>query len=98
MYDTCWGLFVPLSTGVPVSERCVNVGAMTRVSLALLVVLAGCSSSSDPKPAAPEPAGTPTPVVKSDSADTGGLGAPKIPWKDKNREQRMEYMGLFVLD
>ena len=63
------------------------VGAMTRMTpvvLAILLPLTGCGKSAPPaRPTGSEP---------------GGLGAPRIPWKDKTREQRIEYMGLFVLD
>src|SRR5687768_8303350 len=81
------------------------VGAMTRLTpvvLAILPALAGCAKSSEPAaapgPAQPEAAAEPAPPGKPTGSETGGLGAPKVPWKDKTREQRMEYMGLFVLD
>jgi len=72
---------------------------MTRMTPALAGLLAlvgaACSRASEPA-AAPGPAAaesaTPT------AARTGGLGAPKIPWKHKTHEQRLEYMGLYVLD
>ena len=76
---------------------------MTRGSLAVLAALAAaatsCASSREPAPAGPAaaPAASEPAAPATASADTGGLGAPKIPWADKTREQRIEYMGLFVL-
>jgi hypothetical protein len=65
---------------------------MTRVGILVSAVaaasLAACRSAPEPGPASPAPAA---------ARDTGGLGAPKIPWPDKTREERLEYMGLFVL-
>jgi hypothetical protein len=81
------------------------VGAMTRMTpvvLAILLPLAGCAKSSEPAgapgPAQPEAAAEPARPGKPTASETGGLGAPKVAWKDKTREQRMEFMGLFVLD
>lgn len=70
---------------------------LTPVVPALLLALAaGCARSSEPAAA---PAAAPAPAAgKPSSSQTGGLGAPKIPWRDKTHEQRVEYMGLFVLD
>ena len=67
---------------------------LTPVVVAILVAIPACAGSSGesaPPPAQP-------PAKKPTTAATGGLGAPKIPWKDKTHEQRLEYMGLFVLD
>lgn len=75
---------------------------LTSVVLSLAALAApagGCKKSSEP--AATSPAAGPATAdapKKPTSAETGGLGAPKIAWKDKNHEQRVEYMGLFVLD
>ena len=68
-----------------------------------VTVTVGCSGASEQQrqPAAPAeatPAEAAAPAAAPAVAETGGLGAPKIPWKDKSREQRLEYMGLFVLD
>lgn len=68
---------------------------LTPVVLAILLAIAGGCAGSSERETAP-PAGPA--AKKPTSAQSGGLGAPKIPWKDKNREQRLEYMGLFVLD
>jgi hypothetical protein len=73
----------------------------TPVVLALFLALGGCARSSEPAAApasAPAPATAAGQGTRPSSAETGGLGAPKIPWKDKTHEQRVEYMGLFVLD
>ena len=70
--------------------------AMTRGSLVLAASLAAaCASSREPSPSGPAAEQPAAPAAAA--PDTGGLGAPKIPWADKNREQRTEYMGLFVL-
>ncbi len=66
------------------------VRRMTRMTGVVLLLALACGGSREPSHAAAPPA-------KKPSA-TGGLGAPKIPWKDKTHEQRVEYMGLFVLD
>ncbi len=71
---------------------------LTAVIVALLAVFGACAKSSEPA-ASPSPGPAPAAAPgKPTSAQTGGLGAPKIPWKDKTHEQRVEYMGLFVLD
>jgi len=63
--------------------------------------LAACSASSEPAAVSPAPIPSPTDDRAGDAKptkqDTGGIGAPKIPWADKNRKQRMEYMGIYVL-
>jgi|SRR5690349_21786548 len=74
----------------------------TRAWVGVLAVLVACSGASDrpkqaSKPAAADEA-TAGSAAKPAGSETGGLGAPKIPWKDKTRPQRLEYMGLFVLD
>lgn len=71
------------------------VRAMTRMTGVVLVVLAACGGSREPSPApAPAAPASPTP----NATTTGGLGAPKIPWKAKTHAQRLEYMGLYVVD
>jgi hypothetical protein len=73
----------------------------TRLSV-LVAAIAACSGSSDRQKGSAQPEAAakaePAPAAKPTTAETGGLGAPKIPWKDKTHAQRLEYMGLFVLD
>ncbi len=71
---------------------------MTRMTPAVagLLALVACSRASPPAAATAE---SPPPRAKPRAAaQTGGVGAPRIPWKDKTHDQRLEYMGLFVLD
>lgn len=71
----------------------------TRVTAAIVLLATGCSGASNRQQKAPAPPqASPAEQEKPAAAETGGLGAPKIVWKDKTRAQRLEYMGLFVLD
>ena len=65
------------------------------VLLVGFLALPGCPRSGEPAPAQPQ-ATTPAPAP-SPTSDTGGIGAPKIPWANKTRLQRQDYMGIFVL-
>lgn len=75
-----------------------------RRSLALLPLagflalgISGCPrTGAEPAPAQPAPAVAPKPASSS-SSETGGIGAPKIPWAKKTRPQRQDYMGIYVL-
>ena len=63
------------------------------LALGSLLALAACARSGEQAPAAPVPtAGAPKPQ------GTGGIGAPNIPWAQKTRAQRQDYMGIYVLD
>jgi hypothetical protein len=63
----------------------------------LAVAASGCPRS-EPAPARPGAAKAPAQkAAPSPASDTGGIGAPKIPWAQKTRSQRQDYMGLFVL-
>ena len=73
----------------------------TRLWTGVLLALTACSGGGGPPKQAAQPEAKAAPAEREPAAtatDTGGLGAPKIPWKDKSRDQRLEYMGLFVLD
>ncbi|HKE16108.1 MAG TPA: hypothetical protein VKB80_14630 [Kofleriaceae bacterium] len=66
----------------------------------LAVAGSGCSGSArEPGPAQPKPAqvGAASSPTSGSGQDTGGIGAPKIPWAKKTHAQRLDYMGLFVL-
>lgn len=73
---------------------------LTRALFALAAgLLAACSGTSEPTPAQPVAASA-QPTAQSapdDKPDPGGIGAPNIPWKDKTRAQRQDYMGIYVL-
>jgi hypothetical protein len=57
----------------------------------------GCPRS-EPAPARPGAAKAPAKKAAPGSgSETGGIGAPKIPWAQKTRSQRQDYMGLYVL-
>jgi hypothetical protein len=63
----------------------------------LAVAGSGCSRSArEPGPAQPV-APAQAAAAPSSSQETGGIGAPKIPWAKKTHAQRLDYMGLFVL-
>jgi len=63
----------------------------------LAVAGSGCSGSArEPGPAQPV-APAQAAAAPSSSQETGGIGAPKIPWAKKTHAQRLDYMGLFVL-
>jgi len=63
----------------------------------LAVAGSGCSGSArEPGPAQPV-APAQAAAAPSSSQQTGGIGAPKIPWAKKTHAQRLDYMGLFVL-
>jgi hypothetical protein len=69
------------------------------VLLAGFLALPGCPRSGEPAPVQPS-APSPTPGATSagpSSQETGGIGAPKIPWAQKTRAQRQDYMGIYVL-
>lgn len=72
--------------------------AAASLLMAGFLASAGCPRSSEPAaqpstaPAAPSAA----PAAPAASG-TGGIGAPNIPWAQKTRAQRQDYMGLYVL-
>lgn len=68
------------------------------LALGPLLALAACSRSGDPAPAAPAPAPAPAIPRPTGTGGTGGIGAPNIPWAEKTRAQRQDYMGIYVLD
>jgi hypothetical protein len=51
-------------------------------------------SAGEAGPAQPRPPARP---AASPSQETGGIGAPKVPWANKTHAQRQDYMGLYVL-
>lgn len=67
----------------------------TLLALGSLLALAACSRSSDPPPVAPAPSSA---AAKPKPQGQGGIGAPNIPWAQKTRAQRQDYMGIYVLD
>jgi hypothetical protein len=64
----------------------------------LAIPALGCrKTGGEPAPARPgAPAGAKAGASAS-RAGTGGIGAPNIPWANKTRSQRQDYMGLYVL-
>ena len=68
------------------------------LALGFVVALAACSRSGDPAPVAPAPAPAATPPKPQATGGTGGIGAPNIPWAEKTRAQRQDYMGIYVVD